>query len=555
MALISKRSLLSAALLAVAFVAGAGWAALKLWPYTGLRTLAVELHRSGQPAADRRTIETDLARLELALFSVASKVPVARTGGGIDAVGNDVLIMSFRGEFYVYRDTDAQPSLIPLDIAVDNGYDLYRAYVAESGLEFPNRDTYFRFIDVVYDDTGAAPALWVSHDQWHDAGHCYTLRLSKLPLRPGVLERQSATRGDWEEIYDTVPCLPLDESAPVFNGHFSGGRLVVVGPDAVLMTVGDHGFNGWNNPQMLPQEAASDYGKILLVQPSSGMVRHVSIGHRNPQGLAVSDDGLIWSTEHGPRGGDELNLISDGANYGWPWVTYGAQYGMSSWPLSETQNRHDGYVRPVFAWLPSIGVSGLIQVHGFLPTWEGDLLVASLEAKTLHRLRYSEGRVIFDEPIPVGQRIRDIDQLANGTIVMWTNDAAILELRPVRSTGPDLENFVAELADPTRQQVLSAIGACLQCHKASPGEEAPAAPNLWGVYGRPIAATGFDGYSSALRNRSGRWDEARLDAFLRDVQGFSPGSTMGFTGISDDTVRSAVISYLKALHDDTGPAP
>lgn len=552
---VSRNSLLVATLLGVAFVVGAGWSALRLWPYNELRGLAFQLYRSGRPVSERRVIATDLASLEITTFPVASKAPVARTGGGIDAIDNDVLIMSFRGQFYVYRDTEPQRSLVPLNITVDNGYGGYREYIADHGLEFPNWKTYFRFIDVAYDETGASPALWVTHHQWHDDEDCYTLRLSKLALHPGALERQSAAPEDWETIYDTVPCLPLSVSPPVFEGHRSGGRVVVLGPEAVLVSVGDHGYDGWSKSRLLPQDAASDYGKILAVHPASGTGRHVSSGHRNPQGLMVSDDGLIWSTEHGPRGGDELNLISDGSNYGWPLVTYGVRYSGPTWPLSDAQNRHDGYVLPVFAWLPSIGISGLIQVDGFLPTWDGDLLVSSLEARTLHRLRYREGRVIFDEPIPVGERIRDIDQLADGTIVMWTNDSEIIELRPVGSPGPDLETYVAGLPLSLRSSVTQTIGTCLECHVASPGAVAQGAPNLWGVYGRRIAETPFDGYSDALKRRSGRWDGAMLDAFLKNVQGFAEGSTMVFSGIPDDALRSAVIGYLDSLREGGGKDP
>src|SRR5690606_9605795 len=152
------------------------------------------------------------------------------------------------------------------------------------------------------------------------------------------------------------------------------------------------------------------------------------------------------------------NRIAEGNNYGWPFVTYGVQYGMTRWPLSDTQNRHDGYTKPVFAWIPSIGVSNLIQVQGFLPAWDGDLLVGSLVGETLHRLRYSDGRVIFDEPVRIGERVRDLDELEDGTIVVWTNDADIVEIRPAKPSEPDVRHIVAGLPDSERQKALSTIG-------------------------------------------------------------------------------------------------
>ena len=543
------KALLAVAVLAIAFVAGSGWAVLQLWPYGELRKFALGVLRGHEPATAVRNIGTNLATLELTAFDLAAAAPgIARTGGGIDAFGSEVLVMSYRGGFYLYRGADAEVPVAALDIGVDNGYGAYRDYIARSRLQFENAETYFRFIDVVYEPSGSEPSLWVTHHQWHDVQACYTLRLSRLVLEAGLpLERQSAAPEDWRTVYETVPCLPLDASAPVFNGHESGGRLVVAGPDAVLMTVGDHAFDGWNYDRILSQDPASDYGKILLVSPSTGTAAHLSIGHRNPQGLAVANDGSIWSTEHGPRGGDELNLIVDGGNYGWPYVTYGVQYGMTRWPLSETQNRHDGYAQPVYAWFPSIGVSNLLQVDDFLPAWNGDLLVSSLEQQTLHRLRYHDGRVVFDEPIRIGERIRDLDQLDDGTIVMWTNDAAILELRPGESPEPDLEQLLAALPEPKRHRAMSTIGTCLQCHEAVPGADRAIAPNLWGIFGRRIGGTDFAAYSEALRGMAGRWNEETLDAFLSDVQGFSEGSTMSYPGISDAEIRAAVIRYLQAL--------
>ncbi len=542
-----KKSWIVAPLLATAFIAGAGWAALKLWPYRDLHSFASGLLARGEPAVAKRTVVTDLATLEITTFSVPSAVPIEPRGGGIDAFGNDVLIMSYRGQFYLYRGPGAESPIVPLDIEVDNGYDAYLAHFAKNHFTYANADNNFRFIDVVYDQAGPVPHLWVTHHQWHDEDGCFTVRLSRLALQKDLpLSLQSARPGDWQAIYDTAPCLPIDASRPVFNGHLSGGRLIVAGPDAVLMTVGDHEFNGWDYPEMLAQDPASDYGKILLVRPSTGSAVHLSTGHRNPQGLLLANDDTIWSTEHGPRGGDELNRIAEGNNYGWPFVTYGVQYGMTRWPLSDTQNRHDGYTKPVFAWIPSIGVSNLIQVQGFLPAWDGDLLVGSLVGETLHRLRYSDGRVIFDEPVRIGERVRDLDELEDGTIVVWTNDADIVEIRPAKPSEPDVRHIVAGLPDSERQMALSTIGTCLQCHHAAPDYPGGTAPNLWRVFGRRIAATDFS-YSEALRKHGGRWDDDTLAAFLGDVQGFAQGSTMTYPGVTDPAVRLAVIDYLKAL--------
>jgi glucose/arabinose dehydrogenase len=141
------------------------------------------------------------------------------------------------------------------------------------------------------------------------------------------------------------------------------------------------------------QNPDSDFGKILKIDLRTSTKSHVSIGHRNPQGLTITASGAMYATEHGPQGGDELNLIVPGKNYGWPIETYGAHYGKYDWPV-QTRNAK-AFERPVLAWVPSIGVSNLIELENFHPAWNGDLLVESLKAQSLFRLRRDgDGRVV-----------------------------------------------------------------------------------------------------------------------------------------------------------------
>ena len=163
-----------------------------------------------------------------------------------------------------------------------------------------------------------------------------------------------------------------------------------------------------------------------------------------------------------------MNIIRQGRNYGWPHVTYGSEYGEWHWPLSVNQNRHDGYALPAFVWNRSIGVSNLIRVQGFLPEWEGDLLVSSLTQKSLHRIRYRDGRVVFDESIFVGSRIRDLDQLRDGTIVLWTDDTSIIEVKPIKAPTPLKGHGEYVLGGTTQQQPIISSGSCQECHRVKP---------------------------------------------------------------------------------------
>lgn len=542
-------SMLIGLLLGLSFLAGAYWVRAEIWPYRRVSEYLSRFENYAKLSHTRQwSIQTDLVALDLKAFPLASTMGARPSGGGIDTFDHKILVMDFRGGFFTYENVGGTPKITRLDITIDNGYDGFEAYMAKYNPAVVDVVDMFRFMDVMYDRESSPPRLLVTHHQWHEDRTCYSMQLSELRLDPALpIESQKAVTKDWKTVYETKPCLNVDPKVPYFTGDQSGGRVVRYAPGQVLFSVGDHAFDGWTSPISLPQAQDNDYGKILLVDTAAGTARHFSIGHRNPQGLLVDGQGRVWETEHGPRGGDELNLVRDGGNYGWPRVTFGAQYGMSRWPLSHTQNRHDGYTRPQYSWLPSVGISNLIQVHGFQPTWDGDLLVASLKGSTLHRLRYEEDRVMFDEPIVIGSRIRDLAQLDAQTVVLWTNDAEIIEVRPGVSAEPDIGEVVSVLPEDKRQQAQSLLGVCLQCHPATPHAKYGMGPNLWGVVGRRMASTDFPGYSSGLRSRSGKWDAESLNKFLKDVNKFTGGSTMGFAGIEDDETRAVVIDYLTRL--------
>ncbi len=113
-------------------------------------------------------------------------------------------------------------------------------------------------------------------------------------------------------------------------------------------------------------------------------------------------DGQLWTTEHGMRGGDELNRVMDAGDYGWPLDNLGTLYSGEVATSPSGPGRHTTFTPPAFAWVPSIATSNVMQLQGFHETWDGDLLVGSLKARTIFRVRVQEGRVIYVEPIPIG---------------------------------------------------------------------------------------------------------------------------------------------------------
>ena len=172
-------------------------------------------------------------------------------------------------------------------------------------------------------------------------------------------------------------------------------------------------------------------GQLILLDPNTKKSSIYSKGHRgNTQGIEETDSGEIYASEHGPRGGDELNHIVEGSNYGWPLFTHGTDYNHYGWRELENVGRHDyvNYKGPLFSWVPSIATSPLIQVRNFNDRWDGDLLIGTLKNKSLYRIRIKNDAVRFVERVEIGERIRDLVNAPGQKIVLLTDVKTILVL-------------------------------------------------------------------------------------------------------------------------------
>lgn len=317
-----------------------------------------------------------------------------------------------------------------------------------------------------------------------------------------------------------------------------GGKL--------LLTVGDHDHNGWQRARILAQDPDAQYGKTILIDPATGASEIYTSGHRNPQGLFHDGQGTTWLTEHGPEGGDELNVLAKGKNFGWPYATYGTASGLKTWPLNTSPGQHVGYEAPIFSWLPDIAISDLVRIEGRqFRLWRGDLLVGSFK-RTLSRVHVEDGRVVFAEPIEIrgsDARIRDVLEDSDGRIVLWIDGASLAVLTPIPED--DGKSPASASTVEARGQLLFA--RCAGCHQVKDGTVHGIGPDLFGIVGRRIAgAPGFS-YSPALANRSGTWTEASLDEFLANPALFAPGTSMQFEGIPEASDRARILHYLKTL--------
>jgi glucose/arabinose dehydrogenase len=228
------------------------------------------------------------------------------------------------------------------------------------------------------------------------------------------------------------------------DNHY-GGRMAFLPDGTFVLTIGE-GFEYREKAQDL----ASDLGKIVRLNEDGSVpqdnpfVEHAgarpeiyTLGHRNPQGLVFDgQSGRLYETEHGPRGGDELNIIVAHKNYGWPVITYGMDYsGAYVSPYTQRQ----GLEQPVIYWTPSIAPSGLAIYRGDkFPAWQGDLFVGALAFKHLRRLHLdARGNVVQQEELlnDLNSRIRDVRVAPDGFLYVCTDeeDGRVMRLEPATS--------------------------------------------------------------------------------------------------------------------------
>lgn len=217
---------------------------------------------------------------------------------------------------------------------------------------------------------------------------------------------------------------------PAFNGnnHF-GSRLVLGANDELFVTVGERSNAA---VRVQAQDVASGLGKVFRIDRNGaalpdnpfvgtqGALPEIwSLGHRNMQAATLDDQGRLWTVEHGPRGGDELNRPEAGKNYGWPEVTYGIDY--SGAPIGEGLTSEIGIEQPVYYWDPVIAPSGMAYYQGSeFPEWDRAFLVGGLVAQAVVVLHMENDRVVAEEHVPVSARVRDVKAAPDGSIIVVT---------------------------------------------------------------------------------------------------------------------------------------
>jgi len=265
------------------------------------------------------------------------------------------------------------------------------------------------------------------HPDYADNGWIYlTLAHGTDSASATRLVRGRVSDGHWIDQEVLFTAQPLKDT-PV---HY-GARMTFLPDGTLLLSTGD-GFDYREHAQRLDSHLGkvirlNDDGSVPSDNPFIGrgdaLPEIFSYGHRNPQGLVVEPgSGRIWLHEHGPRGGDELNLLVAGGNYGWPIATHGVDY--SGARVTPYQTR-PGMIEPIIDWTPSIAPAGMSRYVGSMyPEWQGDLLVASLVEKTIRRIKLDGERVVSDIPLGLGieRRLRDVHVGPDGALYLLVDE-------------------------------------------------------------------------------------------------------------------------------------
>ncbi len=428
----------------------------QLFPYEELAAVWMhfkapkEVVDANETEAIIHTALTDLRVEKYPVKFLYSRGRSSRGGGGIAESKGVTLGINRWGQFFKYETGSITelplnlktnlPQLSKLRISETEltrlGIDLQ--YIKARGFDPVDPSTYntrsFRFLDLELARIQQQFHLFVSYYYWHPEQKCKTIRVAELVFSTYSELSAAKQNQDWTTLLETQPCLKIDyrNNSP-FQSPNSGGRLAYNQHDKMLyFSVGDHHLDGYNNEAMASQSSDMDYGKVHKIDLKTKTHAVYTIGHRNPQGLYVTRHSKILATEHGPKGGDELNILTESKNFGWPYVIFGAQYRSYEWPLSNTQGKHENFERPLYVWLPSIGVSNLTEITDKSSVWNGNLIVSSLKAASLFRVALHEENVAYIEKIFIGERIRDLEALTDGKLAIWTDSSSLLVVEPVR---------------------------------------------------------------------------------------------------------------------------
>lgn len=217
--------------------------------------------------------------------------------------------------------------------------------------------------------------------------------------------------------FSSLPCVAISAV------QHAAGRMEVINKSSAYLTIGDLGFVNIDS-----RSKRGDLGSVFRITKSK--VTRISEGHRNQQGIVLMNGEDLLISEHGPRGGDEINLVERGADYGWPFVTYGAPYSQGDYVIPGKSGTHAGFQEPLKHWTPSIAPTELVQIpKSRFGKYADGLAMGTLKELSIVFMRYQGGRILDSEIVNVGARVRDLEVLPDQRLVVSTDDGRLLILK------------------------------------------------------------------------------------------------------------------------------
>jgi glucose/arabinose dehydrogenase len=289
-------------------------------------------------------------------------------------------------------------------------------------------------LDVVVD-----PAFASNHTIYFTYFEYFDKTVYNTSVARAVLDENGNAIRDVKVLFKTHPFAPNDQTLAA--GTKTGGRIAVGRDGYLYVTVGDRD-NAGPRPWPVAQFFDTDLGKVIRItkdgapapgNPFAGKAGALpeiwAYGIRSPEGLAFAPNGDLYEVEHGPRGGDEFNLIKKGANYGWPLISHGIDYATK--PIGEGNVAAPGMEQPVYYWSPSTAPSGLAFYKGNSKAWDGSVFIGMLNGRLLDRIKLSNGKIVEEEAMltDMKQRFRDVRMGSDGAVYVLTDagGAAISE--------------------------------------------------------------------------------------------------------------------------------
>ena len=280
-------------------------------------------------------------------------------------------------------------------------------------------------------DFDSSKMIYFSFSEPRDGGNGTSVASAKLMESGG-----KAVLEDTKVIFRQMPTYDGDK-------HF-GSRLAFGPNNELYVTVGERSDK---EPRVQAQDLSSGLGKVFRIDkdgkafegnPFAGQQNALpeiwSYGHRNVQSSTIDGQGRLWTVEHGPKGGDELNLPKAGLNYGWPVITYGIEY--SGGAVGDGMTTKGGMEQPVYYWDPVIGPSGMVYYDSdAIPEWKGSLIIGGLVSQGLVVLKVENDKVVSEGRLPLEARIRDVKVGSDGAVYAVTEErgggkSQILKLAP-----------------------------------------------------------------------------------------------------------------------------